>query len=444
MSALGERVAMAVRLRRATGARRPAEPVEARLAALRRHAAGRSRFYRDLHAGLADAPLTALPPVTKETLVESFDDVVTDDLVRLADLRAFVEANPPGSRYLGRYRVAASSGSSGRPALFVFDGDEWLDFIAGSAWARSICGPLGGPPGRRLRSAKIASPSAWHMSLQVGSTLRDPRRPTLRLPATLPIEELVAELERWRPHVLTAYPSVLRLLAREQEAGHLTIEPRRVFSTAEPLSAATRRAVASAWGSEPFDQYMTTEASAVAAECPEHRGLHVRDDAVLVESVDADHRPVPAGMPGAKVLLTVLGSRTIPLIRYELNDSIVLSPEPCPCGRPSPLIAAVHGRERELLRLPGRDGEVAVHPVAFTSVLDPSPCAGWQVVRRPGGLAVRYTDPAGRVDEVRLRDDVAGAMERLGVTGVPVTVERVATLPAPAGGKAARILDETR
>jgi phenylacetate-CoA ligase len=49
---------------------------------LREHAYQKSRFYQDFHAGLASAPLSALP---KQMLMESFDSVVTRPGLRLAD-----------------------------------------------------------------------------------------------------------------------------------------------------------------------------------------------------------------------------------------------------------------------------------------------------------------------------------------------------------------------
>ena len=42
--------------------------------------------------------------------------------------------------------------------------------------------------------------------------------------------------------------------------------------------------------------------------------------------VDDEYRPVPAGVPGAKVLVTNLYNRVQPLIRYEVGDVVTLSP----------------------------------------------------------------------------------------------------------------------
>jgi phenylacetate-coenzyme A ligase PaaK-like adenylate-forming protein len=66
--------------------------------------------------------------------------------------------------------------------------------------------------------------------------------------------------------------------------------------------------------------------------------MHLMEDLVIVEVVDRNNRHVPPGVYGDKLLITVLGSRTQPLIRYELDDSIRLSPEPCPTGHPFALV----------------------------------------------------------------------------------------------------------
>ena len=57
-----------------------------RLQSLRDYAAAHSTFYARHHAGLARAPLAALPAVTKADLMGHFDEVSTDPGVTLAGL----------------------------------------------------------------------------------------------------------------------------------------------------------------------------------------------------------------------------------------------------------------------------------------------------------------------------------------------------------------------
>jgi len=76
-----------------------------RLDDLRAFAIERSPFYRDVHRGLERAPLADLPVVTKATLMERFDDLVTDRDVHLADVEAFSATASATDRFRGHYRT---------------------------------------------------------------------------------------------------------------------------------------------------------------------------------------------------------------------------------------------------------------------------------------------------------------------------------------------------
>jgi phenylacetate-CoA ligase len=278
----------------------------------------------------------------------------------------------------------------------------------------------------------------------VGATLQDPRTPSLTLSAAQDLAELIAPLQEWQPHVLTGYPSVLGEIADAQLDGRLHIRPAQVFTGGEQLTAAVRRAIEAAWGTQPFDQYATTEAGFVAIECRQHDGLHVLDDHVVVEVVDAEGRPVGPGTEGARVLVTVLGSRTVPLVRYELGDVAVVAEERCRCGRRSPRLRSLATGARALLRLPGADGgEVRLHPVAVTSVLDAAPVRAWQVVQERDRLRVLVVgarpgfDPGAVVDALRRSLAAGGAR-------VPeIRIDPVESLVRAPSGKASLVISDT-
>ncbi len=423
--------------------RRPPAPLDQRLADLRAHAVARSPFYRRHHAGLEDAPLRDLPPLTKDHLVESFDDVVTDDRVRLADIDDHLRQAEPGTPFRGRFLIGVTSGSSGRPGVVAYDRQEWPALIANAARSREVARRSGeAAPAGRVRAAKIGSTLGWHLSAQVATAIADPRTPALRLSAATPLDELVAQLGAWQPDILTAYPSILGLLAHESLAGRLDLAPRQVFAGAELLTDDVRRRVRSAWGVEVVDQYAIGEAGFLAVECEAGTGLHVMDDHVVLEVVDDEGAPVAEDEEGTRALVTVLAARTTPLIRYELGDRLRRVPGPCPCGRTAPRIR-VGGRARDVLWFEGRKGKVAVHPVALTGVMDVARVRSWQAIREPEGLRVLVADPAA---EVRLEELAATIRRGLGALvdpPPPVTVEAVETIDRGPGGKASLVVDRT-
>lgn len=61
-----------------------------------------SPFYREFHQGLTDRPLSELPVLTKATLMEHFDDLVTDPAIRLAGVREYTADPVEKLPFLGR------------------------------------------------------------------------------------------------------------------------------------------------------------------------------------------------------------------------------------------------------------------------------------------------------------------------------------------------------
>src|SRR5215217_3905456 len=102
--------------------RRQLEEHQAReLRLLREHAYARSPFYGRFHKGFTDRPLDGLPVLTKQMVMEHFDELLTNPAVRLADVEAHLATLSGGDELFGgRYRVASISGSSGRRGFFLW------------------------------------------------------------------------------------------------------------------------------------------------------------------------------------------------------------------------------------------------------------------------------------------------------------------------------------
>lgn len=404
---------------------------------LRKYAYARSPFYRRFHKGLEDSPLSELPILTKAALMEQFDDLVTDPVVRLADVEEHVASLRGNERFLGRYYVASTSGSTGRRGLFLWNLDEWVSVLASYNrpfdWAGSRVGLT-----HRTRMAFVSSTTPWHQSARVGATVHSPLVPTLRLDSADPIETIVNRLNDWQPEALVAYASMVHILAEEQLAGRLRISPKFVFSASEVLTDEARRRAEEAWGRKPFNVYAAREPAGIASECDRHEGMHLFEDLVIPEIVDEQNAPVPPGVYGEKVLVSVLFSRTLPLIRYEMSDSVRPSElSSSPCGRPFALIDGVQGRAEDVLRFPAASGgEVAVQPNVFHRVMDTVPAAGWQVVQEPGGLTVLLSGVRSGFSERALIDSLRRELAAQGAIAPRLEARMVSEIPKGAMGKA--------
>lgn len=411
---------------------------ERALQELRRAAYAGSEFYRRHHAGLQEAPLGQLPSVTKAQLMEHFDEAVTTPDLRLADLenhlRSLAEhGGDPGVPWQGRWWAAATAGTTGRRGTFAWNREEWATVLASYARANDWAGISAGLT-HPLKMALVSSRIPTHQSAVVGASLRSGIVPTLRLDVTEPMAQTVAALNRFQPRVLVGYASALRPLAAEQRAGRLRISPQGVMSASEVLSPHTARELEAAWGSAPFDVYAATETAGIASPCT-YRNRHVYEDLLIIEPVDEAGHPVPAGTTGAKLLVTVLFSRTLPLIRYEMSDAVKLGGVGCPCGRTFTLLEDIEGRVEDVLQLPGTDGAVSVHPIVFHHVLDEAGSAGWQVIQEPNGLRVLLAGLAPGASTEGVRDAVTGALIAAGVRPLRVEVQLVKQVERTALGK---------
>jgi putative adenylate-forming enzyme len=405
------------------------------LAELRSFALERSAFYRRLHRGLEDRPLHELPIVTKGDLMGSFDELVTDPRVRIREVESYLAARQREELFLGEYWVARTSGTTGHPGIFLANRREWTTVITSYARAQEWAG-IRVNLLKRTRLGVVSSLSPWHQSAIVGRSVDSPFVPVRRWDATQPIEEIVEGLNTWQPANLIAYASMARVLADEQIGGRLRIRPRAVMCASEVLTSETRARIERAWGIAPFNVYAATEPAGIASECPRHQ-LHLFEDLVITEVVDEKNRPVPVGTTGAKILVTVLFSRTQPLIRYEMSDAVSLSAEPCGCALPFATIAGLEGRIEDTLILPGIAGApVRVHPNVFHRVLERIAVREWQVVQEPGSIRVLLARPDASVSDGAVMAELRGELKDLGAVGVNIVVERVEQVPRTAAGKA--------
>jgi phenylacetate-CoA ligase len=402
------------------------------LQACRQYAYAYSPFYQRFHRGLMERPLQELPILTKAMMMEHFDEIVTDRAIHLQEVRQFLAGMHEPALFTGRYRIMTTSGSTGEPGVFLFSRAE------GEAIAASFSRFLHwASVSSTSKMAVVASTAPRHMTSTISFRLYGHSLPTLHLSALEPVANLVQRLNEWQPDGLAGYPSIMRTLAEEQRQGHLRIAPRYLFCASETLTEETRQRLADTWQVQPFNLYPTTECGALAAECHVHQGLHLFDDAVILEIVDHNNQPVAPGTYGARALLTVLFRRTQPLIRYELSDRVCCSTrESCSCGRSFTLLEGIQGRTADLLSFPTPSGErITVNPHVFFQIMDSISASEWQIVQRQDGLHMLLRGDAHTQQEESLLQALRQALTAQGVSVPPIWIEHVAAIPRNASGK---------
>ena len=423
-----------------------------RLRALVAAARAGSAFYRRRLRGVGDdAGLAALPTVTKDELMQHFDGWVADPVLALPALQAFV-ADPAhiGESFAGRYQVWESSGTSGRPGVFVQDLQAMTVYDALEALRRAPPRPLQrwlDPLGLGERYAFVGATGGHFASMVSVQRLRllNPwLAGRLRSFSILqPRDRLAAELEAWAPTVLATYPTAAAMLADESEQGRLRIRPLEVWTGGETLGAATRTRLQQVWGCAVRNSYGASEFLAIAWECAAGH-LHVNADWVLLEPVDERHRPLPPGVPSCSTLLTNLANTVQPLIRYALGDQITWLGGDCPCGATLPRIE-VRGRRDDPLVLRGDDGHpVTLPPLALTTVLEDEAHVFDFQLRQRGArtLVLRVGGPASEAPAKLARCHAAlrAYARGQGVSKLTLVDEPGHAVPLGRSGKAQRIV----
>ncbi|MBD9450376.1 phenylacetate--CoA ligase family protein [Rhizobium sp. RHZ02] len=368
-----------------------------RLQSILRHAVQASPYYRETLGDLV-ARRTAFgeyPILTKRALMQNFDRIVTDPRLSRGAVDDHLSGEHPGAAMFGEYRVAATGGTSGERGFAVFDQEGWLSAIANTLRFQKMVGI-----DEDTNSMGIFASSPVHISHRIGAEIRALRPSAPRLNVLMPLSEVVSGLNTYQPQVISTYPSYVKVLANEQLAGRLHIKPRLIRTSAETLTEDVRRLAAKAWGAVIANSYTCTEAGAMGHECELANGLHLAEDAFVFEVVDANGRPVPNGTRGAKLLVTSLTNRVLPLVRYEISDVVTLATEPCRCGLPFWRIASIDGRAEEMLRFGSVDGGmVEVHAHRLRSPLTATPgVRQYQFAQLPDGLEITIslfpeTDP---------------------------------------------------
>ncbi|MFA5955884.1 phenylacetate--CoA ligase family protein [Hyphomicrobium sp.] len=336
-----------------------AEAREARFRNLLRYADENSPFYRKQFQGidLKTCAITDLPTLSKAKMMANLDDVFTDRALRRDDLERFMNnAANVGTYFEGNYAVCHTSGSQGQPAIIVLDKSAILTMFA-AQFAR------GQPVSRRFlpHLRRLFNPARFSIITQKpgfypSSTFFNyfperARRFTKlqRLSVFDPPDVLVEKLNTFRPNIITGYTSALETITREMQAGRLkpNSDLEQITNISEPLPKAIAEHVQQAFGIHVTNVYSMAECMALTCGCQATHGSHLNDELAMLEVVDANNRPVPNGTPGSKVLLTNLYNLAQPIIRYEIDDIVTISPKPCECGSLLPLVESVDGRSKD-------------------------------------------------------------------------------------------------
>lgn len=353
-----------------------------------------------------------------------------DDLARVPsfskdDLMASVAAAPPFGRFDGRDANNAfavfhtTSGTTGIPQpLFYGAEDREIQNLL-LARAYRLMG---------LRDDDIVHSVYGFGTVNGGHYVREAVThftDALLVPAgtgrDMPSEQQVETMARLGATVLVGFGDYVRHLAETAGKKGLTIPLRLVLGH---FGRGDRQAVSDAWGGAAvYDWYGVGDTGVIAAESPSRNGLHIFEDAHLVEALDPETGlPVEDGRAGNLCATVLFKTGIYPIIRFDTKDLTTLSPPDPDSGINFRRMSGFEGRSDNMVKLRG----INVYPTAIGAFLEEFEALTGEYVCRvfqAGGREEMAVMAEAREPGGRLAEDLSERLKR--GLGVQVAVELV-------------------
>ncbi|KYP14593.1 AMP-binding protein [Flavihumibacter sp. CACIAM 22H1] len=374
-------------------ARQIREMQEKKLQELLRYLAGNSPFYRERFAAYGINPfaiqtlrdLQTLPVTTKEELQRRNWDFCSVPREKIAE-------------------YMASSGTLGAPVTIALTEND-LDRLA----YNELCSfRLAGGTAADTYQLMLTLDRQFMAGIAYYLGIRKLGASLVRVGPGAPFLQW-ATIERVNPTVIVAVPSFLVKLIEYAEANAINLNASSVKAAIcigetirHPDNRPNRLAerIQNAWNIKLFGTYASTEMQTAFTECTASAGGHLNPELLIVEVLDENNQPVPAGQPG-EVTITTLGVEGMPLLRYKTGDICILQTEPCSCGRSSARLSGVIGRRQQMIKFKG----TTLYPPAIYDLLNEMPAIRDYVVE----LRSSEWD----TDEVRIHLDIPEPSESL-------------------------------
>jgi len=308
---------------------------------IHKFAINNSAFYNELYKDLQFDSLEdfhKLPTINKSIMMDNFTDLNTCRIIK-EDVMKYIVEKENDKDYLGYYQdefvIGLSSGTSGNKGIYITP-KEMTKRLPSVFLARSGIS-LKMLPYKILFVLRVFSQgfediNSSLISLNYCSTMER-------------VEDIIKRINNLKINILMAPPSLIReLLPYSNE-----IQPKikRIITYAEVLEDVDKERFEKEFNTKVIEIYQASEGQ-IASAC-KYGHLHINEELVYIELYDQHGNLIEEdNIIGHKMILTNLINYAQPLIRYEMNDMIVLDKD-CPCGSKYRRIKKVLGRHDDLL-----------------------------------------------------------------------------------------------
>ncbi len=303
------------------------------------------------------APISKFPTIGKATLLEHFNEIVTASDLRQEDLRIFDENADLNKRaFKNKYHLVHSSGSTGKPAYFVYDNKAWNYMLVGmlraALWNMSMTDILK----YFLHTPRLlyiaATDGRYGGAMAIGDGITNVGAKQLFLDVNTPLDKWIERINEFQPDMIIGYPSALKILGELCAERKIHINAFRTISCGEPLSVNLRSYLADTLKTEVINFYGASESIVMGLEETPEDGMYLFDDMNYIE------------VENGTMYLTSLYNFVQPLIRYKISDRLTFKADG---GKyPFSRVESISGRNEDILWFNGKDGgKEFLHPLAI-------------------------------------------------------------------------------
>jgi len=393
--------------------------------------ATRASFFK----GRVATDLQALPITDKPTMLGAFAAFNTAGVTLEQARHVALEAEATrdfGATLPQGLTVGTSSGTSGRPSLFLVSSHEraqWAGAVLGRMLSSASLARIINPFARPLRIAFFLRANS-----NLYTTLNGWRIRFQFFDLVKPVDSHMPSLRDFRPDILVGPASILRRIAESQRRGLLFLHPGQVVNVAECLEPDDADAIAAAFGRQVQQIYQCTE-GVLGFSCSAG-SIHLNEECVHVEPQWLDEV-----RSRFSAVVTDFSRATQMFIRFRMDDILHVDPRACRCGRVTVRLSSIEGRADEVLMLPSRRSSVELTPIFPDQVrravmLGAPDCPDYQIEQH--GLSLKVSTAGERMSDLTaIRAALGNLFDSLDVQiGAVVPFE---WRPIPSGQKRRRI-----
>lgn len=268
-------------------------------------------------------------------------------------------------------RIHTSSGTTGIPTVIYHtkaDLDHWTDLVARSIFATGATkkdifqnmmsyGMFTGGLGLHYGAEKVGMTI---IPIGGGNTKRQ--------------VQLMKDFGTTVVHITPSYMLHVHSKLKDEGVTLKDLKLKKAYLGAEPYSENTRKKVESLFNIDVYNSYGLSEMNGpgVAFECTHKCGMHVWEDAYIMEIIDPKSGELLSDEKEGEIVFTNLTRTATPLLRYRTRDIAFAYKGNCKCGRIHKRLSRITGRTDDMMIING----VNVYPSQIEQVIMRIPQVG--------------------------------------------------------------------